>query len=134
MHCSEGAPQPIVVKKLKLKALVERELKGPEPNKKEQKELVGPNMGPKGDMCTTEWHKRSHVVIKGEQNHKAEAMCTDIMFEADGCDGLSNGYMLSRAIKLAAAATTYIGRIDQPFLGEGAGVIGGMHLDKFPAI
>eukprot|EP00957_Ditylum_brightwellii_P204728 15340580-Ditylum_brightwellii.AAC.1 len=49
MHCSEGATQPMV-------------LKGLEPNRKEQKEVVRPNMGPKGDMCTTEWHKRSHIV------------------------------------------------------------------------
>mmetsp|Transcript_177 Transcript_177/g.328 ORF Transcript_177/g.328 Transcript_177/m.328 type:complete len:1179 (+) Transcript_177:143-3679(+) len=48
--------------------------------------------------------------------------------------GLSSGYMLSRAIKLIVAATMYIGRIDQPFLGEGVGVIGGTHLDKFPSI
>eukprot|EP00957_Ditylum_brightwellii_P086722 6598398-Ditylum_brightwellii.AAC.1 len=47
MHCSERAPQPLV-------------LKGLEPNKKEQNKVVGPNMGPKGDMCTVEWHNRSH--------------------------------------------------------------------------
>mmetsp|Transcript_6580 Transcript_6580/g.14884 ORF Transcript_6580/g.14884 Transcript_6580/m.14884 type:complete len:982 (+) Transcript_6580:198-3143(+) len=48
--------------------------------------------------------------------------------------GITTLYVLKRMVTLLAAAFFFIGRIDVPFLGEGADEIGPVKLDKFPFI
>jgi hypothetical protein len=46
--------------------------------------------------------------------------------------GLTSAYMAWRSFKMVVAATLYIGRVDTPFLSEGATYFGPFELDDFP--
>ncbi|KAL9190376.1 hypothetical protein ACHAXT_007587 [Thalassiosira profunda] len=46
--------------------------------------------------------------------------------------GLTTSYMIFRSIKLLAAATLFIGRVDVPFLSDHACFVGPLELDAYP--